>query len=48
MEVMFTPEGRQMLTRLYGVTLQKMVFIMFLGVEASNITLIEETKSTFR
>ena len=36
-----------MLTRLYGVTLQKMVFIMFMDMEASNITLIEENKSTF-
>ena len=28
-----------MLTRLYGFTLQKMVFIMFMDVEASNMTL---------
>jgi len=37
-----------MLTRLHGVTLRKMVFIMFMDMEASNITLIEENKSTFR
>jgi hypothetical protein len=49
MEVMFPPEGLQMLTRIYGITLQKMVFFMFIDVEASNtsITLIEENKSTF-
>lgn len=46
---MFPPEGLQMLTRIYGITLQKMVFFMFIDVEASNtsITLIEENKSTF-
>lgn len=36
-----------MLTRLNGVTLQKTIFIMFMDVEASNITLIEENKSIF-
>jgi hypothetical protein len=45
---MLLPEGWQMLTRLYGVTLQKVVFIMFMDVEASNITLIVENRSTFR
>jgi hypothetical protein len=48
MEIMFPPESCKLLTRLYGVTLQKVVFIILMDVEASNITLIEENKSTFR
>jgi hypothetical protein len=35
-----------MLTRLYGVTLQKMVVFMFVDVEASNIALLEDNKLT--